>query len=88
METQRSWSISSQEKNIISRPHLVGWLDKIDFYWNLLKDGSIHHINRDKNQLADALSKEGLLAVSGFWHLQVAFERKIFSIQDFYPSDF
>lgn len=75
-------------KNMISRSHLVGWLDKIRFYWNSLMGSSIHHINRDQNQKADELSKKGLQAVPGSWHLQVSSERKIFSIQDFYPSDF
>lgn len=75
-------------KNSISSPHLFGWLNRINFYWNLLKEGSIQHIYRDKNVQVDALSKKGLLEAPGYWHLQVSVESDIFFIQDFYPSDF
>lgn len=74
--------------NSISTPHLFGWLNRIKLYWNLLKEGLIQHIYRDKNAQADALSKKGLLVAPGHWHLQVFVKSDIYFIQDFYPTDF
>lgn len=36
-------------KNHISMPHLVGWTNRINFYWGSLQGGSIHHICREVN---------------------------------------
>lgn len=55
----------------IRRPHLAGWLDRILFFWGLMKDSSIQHIYRAHNQQANCLSKEGLLLGIGTWSLTI-----------------
>lgn len=72
----------------ISRPLLVGWLDRIRYSWISLTGGSAHHISRNQNLLADALLKKGLHVAMGCWHLQVYSGGKINPIQDFYPPEF
>eukprot|EP00253_Pinus_taeda_P024795 PITA_24795 len=75
-------------KNHIFMPHLVGWMDRISFYWGSLEGGSIHHISRELNQQAYLLSKEGLHSALGLWFLQVVFEGNLFPIQEFSFHDF
>jgi len=49
----------------IRSPHLAGWMDRIMFFWGLVKGCSIQHIYRAQNQQAYILSKEGLLLETG-----------------------
>jgi len=63
--------------------HLTCWLDKIMFYWNQMAGSTIHHVHREKNQMADVLSKEGLLHRTGSWSLMVYADGESHSIQDF-----
>ncbi len=55
----------------ITAPHLNGWMGRIIYHWDSMDGSSIHHICRDKNYLADSLSKSGLQEASGSWFLQV-----------------
>jgi len=72
------------EKKInIFKPHLVGWLDRIKSFWDGMEGSSIHHINGAQNQQADSLSKKGLLLAPGFWFMQLSYEEKILTIQEF-----
>lgn len=75
-------------KNTISKLHLMGWLDRIRFFWNSLKGGSVNYICREQNNMADSFSKKGLQAAPGLWHLQVSSDGKSFSIQEFFPPNF
>lgn len=75
-------------KNHIAVPHLIGWMGRIRFFWDSMIRGSIHHIRRDKNYLADSLSKTGLQDATGFWFLQVQSEGVSYHIQDFIMPDF
>lgn len=75
-------------KNTISKLHLVGWLDRIRFFWNSLKGGSVNYIYREQNQMTDSFSKKCLQADLGLWHLQVSSDGKSFSIHEFFPPNF
>lgn len=70
-------------KDNIYKSHLLGWMDKINFFWRRMEGSSIHHICRAQNQQADSLSKEGLHSDLGFWYINVISEGKAFHIQDF-----
>lgn len=72
----------------ITVPHLIGWMGRISFFWDSMVGSSIHHIHRDKNYLADSLSKTGLQDATGFWFLQVLSEGVSYHIQEFILPDF
>jgi len=67
----------------IMAPHLAGWVERIKFFWGLLRDCSIHHIFRAQNQQTDRLSKEGLLLEPGAWSMKVIYGYFSCLIQDF-----
>lgn len=75
-------------KVFIRNPQLLGWIERINFFWNRSEGASICHIKRDLNHVADGLSKKGLRMALGLWFLQVSFEGNVISIQDFLPPDF
>ena len=75
-------------KNHITVPHLIGWMGRISVFWDSIGGGSIHHIRRDKNYLADSLSKTGLHDATGLWYLQVLTEGESYQIQEFNMPDF
>lgn len=82
------WVDSVTGKNHILAPHLIGWRDRIYYYWGEMVGSSIGHICRDKNAKADALSKLGLLSSPGLWYLEIFSEGETFQIHDFAFPDF
>lgn len=57
--------------SLIKCLHLTYWLDRIMFFWGQMGGSSIQHGYRDRNQVADGLSKEGLQLGTGSWSLEV-----------------
>lgn len=70
-------------KCFIRSSHLTGWMDRIMFYWGLVKEYFIQHIYREQNQQANSLSKKGLLLESSSWSMEVILDEKSFIMQDF-----
>lgn len=56
----------------IKNHNLLGWLSRIDSLSKTRKDYSIHHTDRGKNKVADALSKEGLSSPNELWKMCIS----------------
>lgn len=72
----------------ISASHLNGWMGRIRYYWDSMDGSTIHHIRRNKNYMADSLSKAGLQETTGSCFLQVLCEGISYHIQEFNMLDF
>lgn len=58
-------------KHTIRNIHLSGWLNRVEAMWSTRKDSTISHITKNKNQRANALSKQGLSSPQGIWRMQI-----------------
>lgn len=78
-------SIFGDSKTMVHHVNGNCLLDRIMFFWGQMGGSSIQHVyrNRNRNQVADRLSKEGLQLGTGSWSLQVFASWESFSIQDF-----
>lgn len=72
-----------RSKHVIKKINLSGWLNRIEAIWNNRKDYFIDHIDREKNKVADALSKKGLTSQHEVWMMRISMDNKSFQIQKF-----
>jgi len=57
---------------LIICPHLFGWLNRIRHFWSIMKQCSIQHIPRSRNEQANLLSKKDPAMEPGSWSLKVS----------------
>lgn len=63
--------------------NLSGWLNRIEALLNNKKDYSLGHIDKEKNKVADALSKKVFSSHHEVWMMGIIVGNKSHHIQEF-----
>ena len=67
----------------INNHFLIGWMKKIEIFWQAQNGFSIQHVDRSQNEQADRLSKKGLSQEPGKWYMDILLENITYNMEEF-----